>query len=136
MLGRSSYPAAQIAAARREFARLAAGWRVVSAQSEPRAVAQAEVQMFNQMVVALDAWFMHRLRGAEGKDGNPMNEVRLLAAGVTTHGGVFPSDPTIKWKPESSVSGYRPGDAIALTEEVFSRLADVFLHGITAKFSE
>ncbi|MEO8243147.1 MAG: hypothetical protein ABI832_12630 [bacterium] len=133
MLGRNTYPATVVADARREFADLAAGWLTISMTSAPAARAEAEVQIFNQMVVALEGWFVHRLRGAEGKDGNAMNEVRLLAQGVTA-GGLFPEDKTIKWRPDASVTGYQAGDRIALSEEVFSRLAEVFLDGIAKTY--
>jgi hypothetical protein len=136
MLGRSGYPAAQVAACRAEFAALALTWRAVAGRSDAGARAEAEAQMFGQMVVALDGWFVHRLRGVEGKDGNALNEVRLLALGMTEHGGYFPSDHVIRWKPEASVTGYRAGDRIVLSEAVFSRLACVFLDGIAAKFPE
>ena len=134
MLGRSSYPAAQVAACRAEFAALAKAWHAVSARSEAGAQAEAEAQVFGQMVVALEGWFVHRLRGVEGRDGNVLNEVRLLALGVTANGGYFPSDGVIKWKPEASVTGYRAGDRIRLSEAVFSRLVSVFLDGIAARF--
>ncbi len=135
MLGRNSYSAAQVAQARKDFAEMAAAWRAVASRSEPVARAAAEVQVFNQMVVALEGWFVHRLRGVEGKDGNAMNEVRLLALGVTTNGGRFPADPTIRWKPDASVTGYQAGDVILLSEEVFGRLAGVFLDGIAKAFA-
>ena len=135
MLGRNSYPAAQVAQARKDFADMAAAWRTVAANAAPSARALAEVQVFNQMVVALEGWFVHRLRGIEGKDGNAMNEVRLLALGVTTNGGLFPTDPTIRWKPDASVTGYQVGDRIAMSEDVFSRLAAVFLDGVAKAFA-
>lgn len=136
MLARSSYSAAQIAAARAAFADLAKSWAEVAARSAPAARERAERQVFAQMVVALDGWFAHRLRAAEGKDGNALNEVRLLAQGVVAHGGLFPADSTIRWRPDASVTGYHPGDRIELTAEMFTRLADAFLDGIAKRFAE
>lgn len=136
MLGRNSYPAAQIAACRKDMAEMAATWRAVAARSEAKAREEAEVQVFNQMVVALEGWFVHRLRGVEGKDGNPMNEVRLLAQGVTAQNGWFPEDKTIRWRPEASITGYAPGDRIRLDERTFSRLAGAFLDAVAERFAE
>ena len=136
MLGRSTYPKTQIAACRAEMAQLCATWRAIAARSEAKARAEAEAQVFNQMAVALEGWFVQRLRGVEGKDGNPMNEVRLLAQGVTSNGGYFPSDNTIKWRPEACVTGYRAGDRIALSEAIFARLSEAYLDALTAKFAE
>ncbi len=136
MLGLNSYPATQIAACRAEMQAVATTWRAVARHCDPKARVAAEAPVFNQMVVALEGWFVHRLRGLEGKDGNPMNELRLLALGVTTHNGWFPADPTIKWKPETSITTYAPGDKIALTEATFSRLATAYLDAVAAKFAE
>jgi hypothetical protein len=133
MLGRATYPSTQIEACRSEMALMAATWRAVAARAVP--VPEAEPQVFNQMVVALEGWFVHRLRGVEGKDGNPLNEVRLLALGVTENGGHFPSDHKITWRPEASVTGYRPGDRIALSEPVFTRLATAYLNAVQTKFA-
>jgi hypothetical protein len=136
MLARSSYSAAQIAAARAAFAEVLDQWREVATRSAPAARARAEAQVFAQMVVALDGWFVHRLRSAEGKDGNALNEVRLLAQGITANGGLFPADSTIHWKPDASVTGFRTGDRIEMTAESFGRLADAFLAGIARRFAE
>jgi hypothetical protein len=38
-----------------------------------------EQLFFNNLVVVLDRIFVHRARGREGKNGNPFNEVRMLA---------------------------------------------------------
>ena len=136
MPGRSDYPATQIAAARKDFADMAACWRLVAVQSQAEARVAAEAQVFNQMVVALEGWFVHRLRAVEGKDGNALNEVRLLALGITENGGYFPSEGVINWRPEASLTLYRAGDRIRLSEAVFTRLAGAYLDGIAARFGE
>ncbi|MGH9244704.1 MAG: hypothetical protein ACRD29_10380 [Acidimicrobiales bacterium] len=41
-----------------------------------------ESALFNDLAIVLDAYFTHRLRVVEGKDGNPLDEVRLIAASL------------------------------------------------------
>jgi hypothetical protein len=112
-----------LGSARREFSEMAAIWRSMSAASAPAARAAAEVQIFNQMAVALAGWQGHD----ETASGPVAREVRLLAMGITSD-GLFPDEG--RWHPDLSVTGYGPGDRIALTEPVFSRLADVFMVAI------
>lgn len=134
MLARTSYDPSQIATCRAAFAEMMDSWRTVAARSEAKARAAAEDSVFAQMVVALEGWFVHRQRSLEGKDGNALNEVRLIALGVT-QGGRFPEDMSIKWRPEASVSGLRPGDLIVMTEALFAKLVDAFLAAIAARFA-
>ncbi len=98
------------------------------------AIQAFERPFFNHMVVVLDASFIHRTRGREGKDGNPMNEVRLLSASILENDGVLLADKQIRLAPETSVLGYAAGDPIALSEEDFVRLAEGFFAGIEATF--
>lgn len=98
------------------------------------AVVALEEQMFTQAVVTLDASFAHRTRALEGKDGNPMNEVRVLAASVLENDGVMLSGHGVRLRPESSVLGIRPGDRISLTENDFRRLADAFFDAVEATY--
>ncbi len=72
-----------------------------------RAIRAFEARYFNDMVVLLDALFVHRLRTVEGKDGNPLNEVRVLTESLLNHGGVMTLEKTIKMPPEKSVLGIR-----------------------------
>jgi hypothetical protein len=99
------------------------------------AFADAEAAFFNNMVLALDHYFLHRVRKLEGKDGNPLNEVRVLCASLVENDGVFTADGTIKLKPEETVLGLELGDAIRLSEDDFRRLAEGFLAEIEARYS-
>ena len=115
-------PDRRIAAYRRELAEMVEAWQAVAARSAPRARAEAEAQVFNQMVVALQTRF-----GA-GMQGSIAREVRLLAAGVQA-GGWFPEAGS-GWRADQSVTGYHPGDRIALSEGVFTRLSEALLDRI------
>lgn len=110
-------------------------WRGLAASASPLARAEAEARVFAQMVVALDGWFVHRARGLEGSHGNPLNEVRLLAEGITSASGRFPPTGAIRWQPARSISGLAPGEPICLTEALFSRLCAAFLDAMALTFA-
>ena len=99
------------------------------------ALAAFEPRFFNNLVLVLDNLFVHRLRTAEGKDGNPLNEVRVICGSLLENGGALAADKQIKLKPETSVLGYEVGDTIALDEDGFRRLAEAFFNEIEAKFA-
>lgn len=46
-----------------------------------------ESRFFNDQVLLLDYMFVHRLSGQEGKDGNALNEVRVLCQETVPHAG-------------------------------------------------
>ena len=138
MLGRNSYPSDYVAACRaRVDAQLAAFRAVVAAvpKKSTAAVAELETQLCAGLVVELDAMFVHRVRSKEGKDGNPMNEVRMLSASILEHDADLAADKTIKWKPESSVLGLAIGDSISLHADDFERLAAAYFDAIDATFA-
>jgi hypothetical protein len=62
-----------------------------------------EPVFFNNMVLILDTYFTHRSRTTEGKDGNPLNEVRVLCNSILENKSVLRADKSIKLKPETSV---------------------------------
>lgn len=106
----------------------------VAAFSRSKASGAAETAFFNNMVLSLDHYFLHRVRKNEGKDGNPLNEVRVLCDSLTHNDGILAADNTIRLKPEESILGLNVGDEIALTEADFRRLADGFLTEIESRY--
>ena len=91
-----------------------------------------EPVFFNNMVLTLELQFVHRLRKAEGKDGNALNEVRLLASSLIENDGVMLADTQITFK-DGSLLGYEPGDQINLSEADFRKLSDAFYKEIEAR---
>jgi hypothetical protein len=89
---------------------------------------------YNNMVLTLDSYFTHRLRTKEGKDGNPLNEVRVLCTSLLVNGGALVKDKTIKLDPAKSVLGYGVGDEIKVGEEGFTRLAEAFFAAVERSY--
>ena len=146
MLGVSSYPQdyvdhcrdsvrAQVAAYV-DLAAAARGAAAGDAAGVEGAIAAFEPRFFHNLILVLDACFVHRLRKTEGKDGNPLNEVRVLCTSLLANDGVLAKDSQIKLKPETSVLGLAPGDEIRLTQDDFVRLADAFFAELEARFVE
>ncbi|SRR6266478_2359462 len=74
--------AAQVSA----YQALVATARNQAANDEPplnAAIEAFEPHFFNNIVLALDSYFVHRARAIEKKDGNPLNEVRMLCNSIT-----------------------------------------------------
>ena len=136
MLGRYSYPKDFID--RRRMAmdtQVAAYDAVKESVPEPAAVA-FEALYFGNLVMLLDYGFVHRLRGQEGKDGNPLNEVRMLADSILLNSGVLAGNSTIKYSPGEAVLGLEVGETIALTKADFLKLAGAFFDEMHAKFGQ
>ena len=78
---------------------------------------------------------VHRVRMVAGKDGNPINELELLAAALMDNDGVLEGNNVIKFVPDQSVLKLDVGDRIALSTAQFERKYKAFLKEIRAKFS-
>jgi len=89
---------------------------------------------FNNLVIELEALFVHRIRGMEGKDGNALNEVRVLANSMMLNGDKFAADTQIKLDPAQSILGYKVGDPIRLSESDFTKLAKAFFIEIERRY--
>jgi hypothetical protein len=99
------------------------------------ALESLEYEYFNNMLIVLDAYFVHRLRGVEGKDGNALNEVRVLARSLMENGGTLMADPQIPLDPARNILRLEVGAPITLTLQQYRRLSDAFLREIESKFS-
>lgn len=99
------------------------------------AIDSFESHFFNHMILVLDAYFMHRSRTLEGKDGNPLNEVRVLSESIRGNSAKMGVDKTIKFKPGATVLNYSAGDEIKLSEADFVKLSRAFFEEIERKFA-
>ena len=98
------------------------------------ALAAFEPLFFGNLILAMDAFFVHRSRGLEGKDGNPLNEVRMICNSILANEGVMTGDKTIKWNPETSTLKLQIGSPIRLNESDFVRLYKAYFAEMEARF--
>jgi hypothetical protein len=141
MLGMKTYSRAYIDACR---ARVEADLRAYRAQAGKSPSREFEGRFFNDEVLLLDYMFVHRLTGAEGKDGNPLNEVRVLCNSLLLNDGRLQVDKLPGWPmsaqsgvklpPEKSLLKLKPGDEISLTEADFVRLSEAFFVEIEKRY--
>jgi hypothetical protein len=128
MLCMTTYPQEYVDSCRSRVEAAAAVFPKLDVDSE------LESTWFNNLVIVLEACFVHRARAQELKDGNPVNEVRLLAASLLTNGGRLLADKQTRLEPERTVLGLQVGDEIALTASDFDRLAKAYFAEIEIKF--
>jgi len=137
------YPKDYIAACR---ARVDADLRAYREGRGKAATKELEARFFNDQVLLLDYMFVHRLTGIEGKDGNPLNEVRVLCNSILLNRGRLQVDKLpgwpnsagsgIKLPPEKSVLKLEVGDEVRLTEADFARLSKAFFAELEKRFGE
>jgi hypothetical protein len=142
MLGRKTYTQEELDHARAAIDRQLAAYKklvkaIDSATSDPEvapALEAFEPLFFSNMTLALDRYFVHRVRMVTGKDGNPLNEVELMSDSLMNNDGVLRGSNLIKLIPDRSVSKLNIGDQIELSAAQFERLAKAFLDEIQSKF--
>lgn len=135
MLCRNTYPMGYIEACRAKAAAQMARYRAMAKTADAAALADFEPDFCNAMILSLETFFMHRARGFEGKDGNPANEVRMLANALMNGDGEMTADRTIKYDPAKSVLGLKIGDPIRLTADDFERLAAAYFVEIYQRYA-
>ena len=141
MLGRKDYTKEELDHATRAVTDEIAGYRklakAVDATGDKKAaaaLASLEPILFNNMVLTLDRYFVHRLRMVTSKDSNPLNELELLAESLMNNGGVLRGNNVIKYVPEDTVLNLQPGDTIKVSVADFEQLAKAVLAEIDDKF--
>jgi hypothetical protein len=143
MLAVKTYPQEYIDECRaRMEAQLAAYRSLVAAADEGdpstgirAAVDSFEPLFFNHMVLVLDQYFVHRTRAIEGKDGNLLNEVRMLCSSILENRGVLAADKTVKYKADDAVLKLEVGDEIRVDEARFGELAKAYFFEIEKRFT-
>ncbi len=141
MLGMKKYSPGYINACR---ARVEANLREYRKQVGKASSNEFEVRFFNDQVLLLDYMFVHRLSGIEGKDGNPLNEVRVLCNSILLNKGKLQVDKLPGWPnsavssltlpPEKSLLGLEVGDDVKLSEADFLQLSKAFFTEVEKKY--
>ena len=104
-----------------------------------------ETTFFNNLVLKMEYMFVHRFSGIEGKDGNPLNEVRVLCNSILLNEGKLQVEKLPRWPnsavaglklpPDTSVLKLRVGDEVKVREADFIRLAKAFFAEIEKKYT-
>ncbi|MFB5089202.1 hypothetical protein PGC35_18745 [Psychrobacillus sp. PGGUH221] len=98
------------------------------------AIESFEPNFFNNMVLVVDNYFNNRSRNLEKKDGNPLNEVRMLCDSIKENNCILIPNKTIIYDHSKSVLKYQIGDEIKLRKEDFVLLSKEFFAEIESKF--
>lgn len=136
MLGRKTYEAGELAAARNAIEGQVAAYRALVASVPAKAAAEREAfeqQLAIALVLELDRFFVHRVRPVSGKDTNPLTEVELIVESVLAGTGTFATNKVIRWVPAAAVVGFEDGDALVLSLDQAEQLATAFLAEIQAR---
>jgi len=140
VLSVNAYPADYVTASRARFASLLNAYRHLAdgpSSTDPRAgIADFEPHFIRSVIVSLDASFVHRVRAQEGKDGNPLNEIRMLAGSILTNDGVLAPNTTIKYVAEHSVAGTEIGQPINPTIDTVEALIVAVHDEIQTRYSK
>ena len=142
MLAMKAYPREYVDACR---ARVDANLKAYRKQVGKAPTKDFEARYFADQVLLLDQMFVHRMSTLEGKDGNPLNEVRVLCNSLLYNEGKVQVEALLGWPnsartglkmpPDQSVLGFKPGDPVRIDEMGFVRLSKAFFAEIERKFT-
>lgn len=93
-----------------------------------------EHSFLNNMVLLLDAMFVHRTRAIEGKDANALHEVRILCNSILRNNHKMLHDNNIRLDNLSSILKYNSGNDIRMSVAEFEKLAKSFFDEIEKRY--
>lgn len=131
MTDRTTYTSDEVESCRDNCDALIAAWGANEVDDST-----LESLVFGQAVVVLHTWFGHRRRELEGGDGNPMNEVRVIADSIVDNDAVLRVEGPITWVPERTVLRLDVGDDVQITANGFERLTAAYLAAIESTYPE
>ena len=131
MLGRKDFTKDEISNGRTAVERQLAAFDAVP---EAARAALQKADYFNDLALALDRRYVHRLRSVTGKDGTPLNELEIIVESLLNNSGELRGNNVIKYVPQDSVVGMKSGDRIQLTRDDFARLAAGVFDELDAKY--
>jgi len=138
VLAVNAYPVAYIDQCQARMAAQLVAYDAVAAGAsgvKRAALATFEQQLFLHLTVVLDGYFVHRTRGLEGKDGNALNEVRMLSSSILRDGGVLAADKSIRYRPEASVCRIKLGEPIRIDRQQFAALFHAYFAELRKRFA-
>lgn len=141
MLGTKTYPEQYIADSK---AKLEADLQAYRLQVGNALDEDFSTRFFINLVLVMNYMFVTRSTDVEGKDGNPLNEVRAIANSLLLNGGKFQPEkqphwpdtagPSVNLPAERTVLGLVPDEEIKLDEADFMRLAEAFFTALEKKY--
>jgi hypothetical protein len=137
VLGRKDFTHEELDAARASLdVQLAAYRALAETVPEPGAAARDtfEALFCDNLALALDRRFVHRLRTVTGRETNPLSELELVADSLIDNGGVFRTGTVVRYESERSMLGLKPGDRIRMRAEDVERLSHAVLDELEKRF--
>lgn len=134
MLGRKSYTQEELNNCKTAVQQQLSAYQKLVGELVQKDLKEFESLFFNNMILVLDRYFVHRIRTVTGKDTNPLNEVEMLSDSIMNNNGILRGINAIKYIPGQSVLKLQIGDPIKLTEANFEDLSSAFILMIEEKF--
>ncbi|MBB2986566.1 hypothetical protein [Terracoccus luteus] len=91
-----------------------------------------ETEFFNNMLLVLEGYFVHRDPDLEASPGGVLAEVRLLAASLMQNGGAVLPAPA---RSQHAELGLREGETVRLTASSYRRLSNAFFREIERRYT-
>jgi hypothetical protein len=131
---RTSYSTAEINSARFALAEQLTAYTTLTGEitgdTAQAALADFEPLFFNNLVLVLDRYFVHRLHPHAGTD--PLIEVAVIADSLLHHHAVLAAPAA--YRPADSIVKLDVGDDIRLTAAEFESLSGAFFTALEAHF--